>query len=607
MDRDLLRDSTLKIDDSEFDSDFFKRLLSNKILKKLPKHLLQFIVDQNYQAYTPMDHAVWRYVLRQSHRFLIEHAHKIYFKGLEKTGLKVDAIPSIHEMNDILIDIGWAAVPVDGFIPPAAFMEFQANRVLPIASDMRQIEHIEYTPSPDIIHEAAGHAPVIADSEYAEYLRRVGVVGSKAMSSKKDYALYEVIRKLSILKETPGVPQAEINRAEDDVLTQQKNLGIPSEMAKLSRLHWWTVEYGLVGSLDNPKIYGAGLLSSIGEAVHCFSDEVKKTPYDINAIDYPFDITTMQPQLFVTPDFSHLITVLEEFANTMSFRIGGIYGLNKAIECKNPCTAVYSSRLQVSGIFTNVLSDENDNPIYIRTMGKSNLSIDGKELPGHGVDYHSEGFGSPVGKLKDVATALEALSDTELKEQTIEVGKTVKLTFTSGLRIGGSLAKVERRKGKIILMTFHDCRVSYQDHILFEPSWGIYDMAVGESIVSVFSGAADKVAYEQASIVSKMRVIKFRYDVKRLILHKHYQTLRDIRNGKRDSECLLNLWEELKRNYPEDWLLATEILEFLVDRHLYPELEREIRSSLEDKREDKKLAKLIQDGIFLTYNPLKYR
>ena len=109
-------------------------------------------------------------------------------------------------MNRILKEIGWAAVSVDGFIPPNAFMEFQAYNVLVIASDMRTINHIEYTPAPDIIHEAAGHAPIIANPEYAEYLRRFGEIGSKAISSAKDYEMYEAIRLLSILKENPNSP-----------------------------------------------------------------------------------------------------------------------------------------------------------------------------------------------------------------------------------------------------------------------------------------------------------------------------------------------------------------------------------------------------------------
>src|SRR4029077_15799543 len=104
---------------------------------------------------------------------------------------------------------------------------------------------------------------------------------------------------LSILKELPNGDAKEIEEATREVEARQKNLGNPSEMARLSRLHWWTVEYGLIGTLENPKIYGAGLLSSIGESVSCLESKVKKIPYSLDAANTPFDITTKQPQLFV--------------------------------------------------------------------------------------------------------------------------------------------------------------------------------------------------------------------------------------------------------------------------------------------------------------------
>ncbi|MGH7938037.1 MAG: aromatic amino acid hydroxylase, partial [Bryobacteraceae bacterium] len=242
---------------------------TNAAVAALPKHLLQFAVDQRYDDYTSVDHAVWRFIMRQNVFFLKEYAHKLYFQGLLDTGISFDRIPRIEEMNEILGKIGWGCVAVDGFIPPAAFMEFQAYRVLVIACDMRQINHIEYTPAPDIVHEAAGHAPIIVDQEYADYLQRFGEVGAKAMSSKKDFELYEAIRHLSILKELPNPDANELTEATKLVEERQKNLGEPSEMAQLSRLHWWTVEYGLIGPMNNPKIYGAGLLSSIGESVSC--------------------------------------------------------------------------------------------------------------------------------------------------------------------------------------------------------------------------------------------------------------------------------------------------------------------------------------------------
>ncbi|HYD90399.1 MAG TPA: phenylalanine 4-monooxygenase, partial [Flavobacterium sp.] len=156
---------------------------TNPLIDRLPKHLKQFIKPQDYDDYTPINQAVWRYVMRKNVDYLSRVAHSSYLDGLKKTGIEVDSIPSMYGMNRILKEIGWAAVAVDGFIPPNAFMEFQAYNVLVIASDIRQLEHIEYTPAPDIIHEGAGHAPIIANPEYAEYLRRFGEIGCKAISS----------------------------------------------------------------------------------------------------------------------------------------------------------------------------------------------------------------------------------------------------------------------------------------------------------------------------------------------------------------------------------------------------------------------------------------
>src|SRR5437667_1447023 len=233
--------------------------------------------------------------MRQNIFFLKEYAHRVYFQGLLDTGISFERIPRIEEMNDILAKIEWGAVAVDGFIPPAAFMEFQAYKVLVIACDMRQIHHIEYTPAPDIVHEAAGHAPIIVDREYSNYLQRFGEVGAKAMSSKKDFELYQAIRHLSILKEQPNSDPKEVEEATKLVEHRQKNLGEPSEMALLSRLHWWTVEYGLIGTLENPKIFDAGFVSSVCESVSCLAPAAKNMQYSIVAKNYAVANTIKQP------------------------------------------------------------------------------------------------------------------------------------------------------------------------------------------------------------------------------------------------------------------------------------------------------------------------
>ena len=559
--------------------------LNNAAVAATPKHLLQFAVDQRYDDYTSVDHAVWRFIMRQNVFFLREYAHKVYFQGLLDTGISFERIPRIQEMNDILAKIEWGAVAVDGFIPPAAFMEFQAYKVLVIACDMRQIHHIEYTPAPDIVHEAAGHAPIIVDREYSKYLQRFGEVGAKAMSSKKDFELYQAIRHLSILKEQPNSNSKEIEEATKLVEHRQKTLGEPSEMALLSRLHWWTVEYGLIGTLENPKIYGAGLLSSIGESVSCLEPHVKKIPYSIDAMKTPFDITTKQPQLFVCRDFEHLKEVLEEFASKMAYQVGGFEGINKAIECKNTATCEYSSGLQVSGVFTEVITDKKKQPVYLRTTDKSALAFKDKELPGHGIDYHKEGFGSPIGKWKE----------TELAE-----GKKTKLEFESGVTVEGKIDKILRRDGKLLLITFSNCIAKYGDRVLFDPDWGTYDMAVGEKISSVFNGAADKDAYNQVALVPKERTIKVPSDAKRKKLENLYAQVRKIRETKKGYERLGEIWETQQAEHAEDWLLSMEIFEILDTTDQQPQLKAKIEKFLNQKRaSDKDKSVLIEWGFRL--------
>jgi phenylalanine-4-hydroxylase len=565
---------------------------NNKSVASLPRHLLQFAVDQRYDEYTPVDHAVWRFIMRQNIFFLREYAHKLYFQGLLDTGISFDRIPRIEEMNEILGKIGWGGVAVDGFIPPAAFMEFQAYRVLVIACDMRQINHIEYTPAPDIVHEAAGHAPIIVDSEYADYLQRFGEVGAKAMSSKKDFELYEAIRHLSILKEQPNTPAEKIEAATKLVEERQKNLGDPSEMALLSRLHWWTVEYGLIGPLEKPKIYGAGLLSSIGESVSCLEPHVKKIPYSIDAMNVAFDITTKQPQLFVTRDFKQLSDVLEQFASKMAFRVGGLEGIQKAIDCHNTATCEYSSGLQVSGTFTEVLTGSDGQPIYVRTTGPTALAFGNEELPGHGIDYHKEGFGSPIG---------------DWKETTLAEGTDARLEFTSGVLVEGQVEKLLERDGKLILITFSNCTAKLGDRVLFDPSWGVYDMAVGSRIVSVFNGAADNDAYNQVALVPRERTIKSPSDAKRKRLENLYAQVRDIREHKVGYERLGEIWETQQKEHGDDWLLSMEIFEILDETGQQNALKQQVMTFLNGRKTiDKDNATLIEWGFRLvTYHKTK--
>ena len=578
---------------------------SNPLLDRLPKHLKQFIKPQDYSDYTPINQAVWRYVMRKNVNYLSKVAHSSYLEGLKKTGIEVEKIPSMYGMNRILTEIGWAAVAVDGFIPPNAFMEFQAYNVLVIASDIRQLEHIEYTPAPDIIHEGAGHAPIIANPEYAEYLRRFGEIGCKAISSHKDYQMYEAIRLLSILKEAEGTPQAAIDAAEKAVEDLQDTMGELSEMAQIRNLHWWTVEYGLIGTIDNPKIYGAGLLSSIGESAWCMTDNVKKIPYDLSAANQSFDITKLQPQLYVTPDFAYLSLVLEEFANKMALRTGGLSGINKLIHSNALGTIELSTGIQISGVFTTAIEEEG-NPVYIQTTGKTALSYREKELVGHGTTKHAEGFGSPIGKLKGINLAIEDMSPRDLSAYSITENQSVTLDFEGDITVKGEIITGSRNlHGEIILVSLKNCTVTHRETILFQPEWGIYDMAVGKKVISVFSGPADVNSFDLISHVPTSKTIKAKHTAERDDLEVLYQTVRNIRKTKDTETSLAPIFEKLQTNHPNDWLLAVEIIELLKDRH-EPQLLQEVMNYLEKLKEKRtEVAHLIAGGLDLIFGKEK--
>ncbi len=570
----------------------------NEVLEKLPRHLLDLVIDQPYNEYTAQDHALWRYVMRQNVHYLGKVAHGSYTDGLKQTGVSIDRIPHMYGMNRILKEIGWAAVAVDGFIPPAAFMEFQAYKVLVIAADIRPISQIEYTPAPDIIHEAAGHAPIIADPEYAEYLRLFGEIGSKAFSSAANYSLYEAIRHLSILKTDPYTPQEKIVEAEENLSEKEMEIGELSEMSLIRNLHWWTVEYGLIGDLNKPGIYGAGLLSSIGESQNALQDNVKKIPYDINAKDYGFDITTMQPQLFVTPNFAHLTTVLRKFELSMAIKRGGIYGIKKAIASENDASCVYSSRLQVSGVFTNLIEEDNK-LLYIQTTGPTTLNCNNKQLAGHGKDHHPHGFGSPVGMIKGIPSTPENLSESDLIKHKIEKGKACLIEFESGLKVEGTLISMHHEKGQLLLLSFRDCTVIFQDEVLFDPAWGVYDMAVGAEIISCFSGPADPDSYGLRFPVPKEKTHKIIHEEKRKRLFTYYGQLRDIREAKLSDVDPAGILEQLINNYPDDWLLAVEILEF-AGKTGNKELARDANNYLDIiKKGHPEFSHLIENGKLL--------
>lgn len=581
-------------------------------MKQLPLHLKKYISTQNYEKYTPIDHAVWRYILRQLKSFLAINAHECYIEGLEKTGIEIEQIPHIENISAKLEKFGWRALPVSGFIPPAAFMELQSLGVLPIASDMRSLDTVLYTPAPDIVHEAAGHAPILIHPEFANYLREYAQIAKKAIISKEDLDIYEAIRDLSDKKENPNSTESEIISAEKHLEKVVKSVTHVSEATELSRMNWWTAEYGLIGNLESPKIFGAGLLSSVGESHWCLSDKVKKIPLTVNCIKQTYDITEPQPQLFVTPSFDHLTKVLHEMAEQMAFKVGGKQGLEKAILAHSVNTVQLDSGLQISGE-VEAFAEIQNQITYLKVNGPTQLCHEDKELADHNKAYHTHGYSTVLGKLVSFPNKETfALNETDLKSLGLIENQKVKLQWQHGAILEGVFKSKLTVKEKNLLFSFTNATLTLKDGTtVFKPEWGVFDLALGSNIVSVFGGPADRAAYGETDDFVAARVPTANYDKNTLALHKHYQSLRDLRVQKIKNTELIQkldqLYQSYQSEYSQDWLLRLEIVELLRNRveatyqnEVYQKTLQAVEKDLKIlAKQNEKLNSIVTDGLSL--------
>ncbi|MDZ4660289.1 MAG: aromatic amino acid hydroxylase [Pseudomonadota bacterium] len=576
-----------------------------EIKLKLPKHLVRYIVEQDYSRYTSIDQAAWRYIMRRLFNFLSRNAHSCYQSGLTRSGIEIERIPNIEIMNRSLQKFGWRAVPVSGFIPPSAFMELQSLSILPIASDMRSIDHLLYTPAPDIVHEAAGHAPILVDKRYAAYLKKYAQIAKKAIISSEDIELYESIRALSDAKEDPNSSAGDIKKAEDQLNRVSKSISHISEAGYLGRMNWWTAEYGLIGSLKQPKIFGAGLLSSAEEAESCLNPSVKRIPLSIDCINYSYDITEPQPQLFVTPSFKHLENVLKELSDQMAFKTGGSAGLNKALQSKTVNTVQFSSGLQVSGILSRVYKNAaEDEAVYLNFSGPCQLCLNYRVLTGQGVGQHPKGFGSPVGKLRGIKKPIEKFGASELRKFNLAPKKNATLIFTSGVCVEGQVVSITKENGKIIIISFEKCTVRRGTDLLFDPSWGVYDMAVGEKVTSVFAGPADRNHYHDSPDFNVKIIPRGVPDEKAKRLMSLYARVREIREKKLFALAIVkemkSMMGELISDFPNDWLLSLEVFELAFSQKIFGDIRETAHGHLKQlSKLNPKFKDPIDEGLIL--------
>jgi phenylalanine-4-hydroxylase len=523
----------------------------------IPDYLQPFIVEQDPRRYTAVDQAVWRFVLLQLTDLLQHSAHRSYARGLVQSAISPERIPSIGEVASGLAAIGWSAVCVDGFIPPRAFQAFQALGILPIAAEIRTPEHLPYTPAPDIIHEAAGHAPILVDPVYAAYVRAVGEVGTRAFASPADARIDRAVRLLSELKEHPTTDAA-LGAAEHELERAVAELGPASEAARISRLYWWTAEYGLVGTPSDYRLYGAGLLSSLGESHFCHAPAVRKLPLSAECTRFGYDITRPQPQLFVARDFEHLHSVLEEVSQTLAYDVGGEQAVHTALASAELCTVYFPGGVQVIG-----------KPQRLGTH-------DPRELLGFERGAALAWRGQLLGRVGSFVVALGKLADGTDPRRLAAGGAELTgadgrlaVVYASGVRASGVPCNGPWPPGEGVLW-LRDFRVSWRggELAVAEPyPWLLADRAVTAGAGSASPDVSPLDMSVGAPPAQRIRVPKpKRQPQDALRLERLYADAAEARRqGVRGKATLDAVHTELGASYPYEWLLRWNVLSTLIE------------------------------------------
>ena len=229
--------------------------------------------------YTEEEERIWRTVAPELDRLHQAHASRIYLQAKRDLRISEDRIPQLRDLSAHLERVtGMHLVPAEGPIPYRTFYSYIAKRGFPVTQFIRHGSKPEFTPEPDMIHDCLGHVPPLMNHDYAELLTRIG-------------------------RAAVSVPTG------DQVLA-------------LKRLSWFSIEFGLIEEEGETKIFGAGILSSLGEIPFSLSDKVERRPFVTDeVIETDYDASRMQDLLFVIPSFTFLRQEVERLVSRFGVHV----------------------------------------------------------------------------------------------------------------------------------------------------------------------------------------------------------------------------------------------------------------------------------------------
>jgi phenylalanine-4-hydroxylase len=226
------------------------------------------VVEQPWDSYSGTDHEVWATLFERQRKILIGRASDEFLKSQSAMGMTHDLIPKFDDLNKVLRKAtGWELIGVEGLLPELDFFDHLANRRFPVTWWIRKPEQLDYLAEPDLFHDLFGHVPLLMNPVFADYMQAYGRGGVKA-----------------------------------------HGIG-PDALVNLTRLYWYTVEFGLIRQPDGLRIYGSGIVSSKGESIHCLeSDAPNRIGFDLERVMRTrYRIDTYQKTYFVIDSYEQLI------------------------------------------------------------------------------------------------------------------------------------------------------------------------------------------------------------------------------------------------------------------------------------------------------------
>ncbi len=229
--------------------------------------------DILYPGYSEIDQETWRLLHARQTAFLPGRACDAYLAGARALTLDGQRIPALRDLSARLDDAtGWTIARVPGLVHERDFFGLLARRVFPSTDYIRGREELDYTPAPDLFHDIFGHMPMLTEPDFADFYQRFGQAALRAEGLQR---------------------------------------------VQLERLHWFSVEFGLIRQPDGRRIFGAGILSSHGEVQNALSDAVTVRPYDAAAVAaQDYDVWHLQPLLFELDSFEQLTADFTAWATT---------------------------------------------------------------------------------------------------------------------------------------------------------------------------------------------------------------------------------------------------------------------------------------------------